>query len=67
MDEVSHLPEEFEFSHWYSFFLHDHLVETLKSAEKSDVFSSVIQLQNESHSKVVEGLSGEVWDFEEEI
>lgn len=59
MDEVSHLPEEFEFSHWFSFFLHDQLVETLKSAEKAEVFNSTIQFKDESHGKAIEGLSGE--------
>lgn len=59
MDEISHLPEEFEFSHWYSFFLHDQLVETLKSAEEANVFNSIIQFKDESHGKAVEGLSGE--------
>ena len=59
MDEISHLPEEFEFSHWFSFFLHDQLVETLKSAEQADVFNSIIQFKDESHHKDIEGLSGE--------
>lgn len=59
MDEVSHLPEEFEFSHWYSFFLHDQLVETLKSAEKANVFNSTIEFTDKSHGQAIEGLSGE--------
>ena len=59
MDEISHLPEEFEFSHWYSIFLHDQLVETLKSAEEANVFNSTIKFKDESHGKAVEGLSGE--------
>jgi len=59
MDEISHLPKEFEFSHWYSFFLHDQLVETLKSAEEANVFDSTIKFKDESHGKLVEGLSGE--------
>lgn len=59
MDEVSHLPEEFEFSHWYAFFLHDQLVETLKSAEKAEVFNSIIEFKHESHKQAIEGLSGE--------
>jgi hypothetical protein len=59
MDEISHLPKKFEFSHWYSFFLHDQLVETLKSAEEANVFNSKIEFKDESHEKAVEGLSGE--------
>ncbi|OZA08325.1 MAG: hypothetical protein B7X97_06750 [Methylotenera sp. 17-45-7] len=59
MDGISHLPEKFEFSHWYSFFLHDQLVETLKSAEEADVFSARIQFKDDSHAKAVEGLSSE--------
>lgn len=42
MDEVSHLPEEVEFSYWFAFFVHDQLVKTLKSAEKADVFNATI-------------------------
>lgn len=59
MNEISHLPEEFEFSHLFSFFLHDQLVETLKSAENADVFNSIIHFKDESHVSVVEGMSGE--------
>lgn len=74
MDEVSYLPEEFEFSHWYSFFLHDQLVETLQSAEQAKVFNSIIEFKDESHVKSIEGLSGEeflLWleknDYKEEV
>ena len=61
MDENFHLPEEFAFSHWYCFFLHDQLVETLTSAEEANVFNIVINFKDESHSKAINGLSGEVF------
>lgn len=53
------LPEEFEFSHEYCFFLHDQLVETLKSAEEAKVFDIHFKFREPDHAKQIEGLSGE--------
>lgn len=55
----SHLPKEFEFSHWFSFYLHDQMLESLKSAEKAKVFSAKVKLKDKSHASQIEGLSGE--------
>lgn len=59
MEKKSFLPDEFELSHWFSFFLHDQLVETLKFAEKANSFHSEIELKDEKHQKLIEGMIGE--------
>jgi len=59
MKQKSHLPKEFDFSHWFCFFLHDQLVETLISAEKAEVFNVEIEFNDESHVEEIKGLSGE--------
>lgn len=53
------LPKKFTFSHNYCFFLHDQLVETLKSGEKANIFNSIIKFKKKKHAKQVQGLSGE--------
>ncbi|MDA3789775.1 MAG: hypothetical protein PF503_14925, partial [Desulfobacula sp.] len=50
------LPNEFEFSHWYCFFLHDQLVETLKSAEEVNVFNSTIKFNKKEHYKAIKAI-----------
>lgn len=58
MTEHLNLPEAFHFSHDYCFFLHDQLVETLKSGEKADIFSHR-WIPEEGEALPPEGLSGE--------
>lgn len=53
------LPKKFIFSHDYCFFLHDQLVEALKSGEKANIFSGSIKFKKKKHAKQIEGLSGE--------
>jgi len=41
-----YLPSQYQFSHDYCFFLHDQLLETLKSGEESDIFSHFINIKD---------------------
>jgi hypothetical protein len=42
----NYLPSQYQFSHDYCFFLHDQLLETLKSGEDSDIFSHFIKIDD---------------------
>lgn len=44
------LPAEFEFSHQFSFFLHDQLVETLISGEKAEIYNIIVEFEDEKHA-----------------
>ena len=52
------LPEEFQFSHDFCFFLHDQLVEILKSGEEANIFSHHWEIEK-GETPPPEGLSGE--------
>lgn len=54
-----YLPDEFRFSHDYCFFLHDQLVETIKSGEKADIFNIQIRFKDKHEASQFSGLSGE--------
>lgn len=53
------LPEEYRKSHELCFFLHDQMVETLKSGEEARIFNTTINYKNEKHAAEIEGLSSE--------
>jgi len=53
------LPKEFRNSHEYCFFLHDQMVETLKSGEKAQIFDIQVEFKDERHPNEIEGLSSE--------
>lgn len=57
-DYQSYLPEEFEFSHEFCFFLHDQMVETLKSSDKGNIFNSLIKLKKGHRNNEITGMSG---------
>lgn len=54
----SFLPQEFRFAHFFAFFHHDLLIETLTSGEKAGIFSTHIKFRNIKHAKIIEKLSG---------
>jgi hypothetical protein len=52
------LPKEFRENHRFCLFLHDQLLETLKSATKANIFNITIKLKNEEDAKKINGLKG---------
>ncbi|MFH7242228.1 MAG: hypothetical protein ACHWZW_05185 [Spirulina sp.] len=53
------LPEKFQEIHEYCFFLHDQLVETLRSGEEANIFETKVRFKESNHSQEIEGKSGE--------
>ena len=58
------LPEAYEFSHEFCLFLHDMLVETIKSGEPAGIFNVEFKLRSREHCDAIESLSAEkLWDW----
>lgn len=55
---MDNLPEKYRFSHEFCFFLHDQLVEALKSGEKADIFAHE-KTMKPNEIKEIEGLESE--------
>jgi hypothetical protein len=55
---MDNLPDKHRFSHEFCFFLHDQLVEALKSGEKAEIFNHEVTMEPHEIS-AIEGLSGE--------
>ncbi|KUM52788.1 hypothetical protein [Rheinheimera sp. EpRS3] len=55
---MDNLPDKYRFSHEFCFFLHDQLLEALKSGEKASIFHHEIKMRAHEIS-AIEGLSGE--------
>ncbi|MFL4512160.1 hypothetical protein ACJ6WJ_09500 [Stenotrophomonas maltophilia] len=53
--DYGNLPEQFRFSHNFSFFLHDQLVSTVKEGAKADIFSVHVV----ANGPIQEGLGGD--------
>ena len=65
--DVNYIPEEFAFSHDLCFFLHDILVDIIKSGEEAHIFSIHIDFQNEADAKLVKDKQGDdLWAWLEE-
>lgn len=55
---MDNLPDKYKFSHEFCFFLHDQLVEALKSGEKASIFHHEIKM-NPDEIAAIEELSGD--------